>query len=269
MKPSIEIIFFVFLAFIFWMSIRNIMLKVTVFEFERGLQYVKGRYKKLLGPGEYWILKTRSSITKVDVRPKVIAVPGQEILSADSIALKISLAAQYEIVDPSLVINKVGNYMESLHLILQMAARDLIGSQKVDDLLEQRQALSEKLFELTAPKALELGIKLHSINLKDLMFPGDLKKIFAQVVKARKEGLAALEKARGESAALRNLANAAKVLENNPELMQLRILQSVGESSGHTLVLGMPPGSLPFPVRGKTDAAASSSPVKPDQEEQE
>ena len=80
------------------------------------------------------------------------------------------------------------------------------------------------------------------------MFPGKLKEIFAQVVNAKKEGLAALEKARGETAALRNLTNAAKMIEGNPNLMQLRLVQALGEGSGNTLILGMPSQSMPIPV---------------------
>jgi regulator of protease activity HflC (stomatin/prohibitin superfamily) len=83
------------------------------------------------------------------------------------------------------------------------------------------------------------------------MFPGELKKVFAQVVTARKEGLAALEKARGETAALRNLANAAKLVENNPALMQLRMIQSLEESSGNTLVVGLPGEPLVTPRPAK------------------
>ncbi|MBN2311251.1 MAG: hypothetical protein JXR94_19895, partial [Candidatus Hydrogenedentes bacterium] len=103
----------------------------------------------------------------------------------------------------------------------------------------------------TESKIAELGLRLISVDLKDIMFPGKLKEMFAQVVSARKEGLAALERARGETAALRNLANAAKMIENNPNLMQLRLLQALGEASGNTLVLGMSPQAAPVPVSKK------------------
>ena len=94
--------------------------------------------------------------------------------------------------------------------------------------------------ERGAAQASELGVKLLTAEVKDLMLPGDVKKVFAQVVKAQKEGLGALERARGESAALRNLANAAKMMEDNPNLLQLRALQVFAESSGNTLNLGIP-----------------------------
>lgn len=104
---------------------------------------------------------------------------------------------------------------------------------------------------MTEEKIKELGLKLISVSLKDIMFPGKLKEIFAQVINARKECLAALEKARGETAALRNLANAAKMIDSNPNLMQLRLVQALGQSSGNTLILGMPQEGLPIPIKEK------------------
>jgi regulator of protease activity HflC (stomatin/prohibitin superfamily) len=136
-------------------------------------------------------------------------------------------------------------------LELQLALREIIGNATIDTLLESRNEFSEKLFELTKEKIKELGLELLSVNIKDIMFPGPLKQIFAQVVKARKEGQAALEKARGETAALRNLVNAAKMIESNPSLMNLRLIQSFGESSGNTLVLGMPSQTTTLPIKTK------------------
>jgi len=84
--------------------------------------------------------------------------------------------------------------------------------------------------------------------VKDVVFPADLKRAFADVLKAKQEGQAALERARGESASLRNLANAARVLESNPALMNLRLMQSLtaAQKAGNTLVLGMPGGFVPL-----------------------
>lgn len=87
-------------------------------------------------------------------------------------------------------------------------------------------------------KPSELGLKLISADLKDIMFPGEMKKAFAQVVKAQKEGQAALERARGETAALRSLANAGRAMDDNPNLVQLRAWQALADSSGNTLVFG-------------------------------
>ena len=123
-----------------------------------------------------------------------------------------------------------------------------------------------RLLERKKPAAAQLGLLLESVNVKDVMFPGDLKRIFSQVVKARKEGQAALEKARAETATLRHLANAASRIDRNPTILQLRLLQSVQDSSGNTLVLGMPPQATPLPVRDR-QAARESKQVEPPENE--
>jgi hypothetical protein len=98
------------------------------------------------------------------------------------------------------------------------------------------------------------------------MFPGEMKKAFAQVVKAQKEGQAALERARGETAALRNLANAARMMDDNPNLLQLRALQSLADSGGNTLVFGVPNGTVP--LSRKNDSAPGEAKSKESREEQ-
>jgi hypothetical protein len=114
-----------------------------------------------------------------------------------------------------------------------------------------------RLQEIAAPRLLAIGITLDDASLRGLTFPGELKKIFAQVVKARQEGLAALGKARGETAALRNLANAAQMIDRSPSLMQLRALQVLAQQPGNTLVLGMSAGGMPIPLRAAGEQAAS------------
>ncbi len=214
-------------AVILGLTARAYFKKITIFEFERGLKYHKGKFSKLLRPGQYWISAYNTTVTPVDIRPKFLSVPGQEVLSADSISLKVSVTAKYEVADPYIAINRIESYENALYILLQLALRELVGAVQIDELLERRNSSSQRLMELTAPKVEELGLRLLTFDIKDVMFPGDLKKIFAQVVKARQEGLAALEKARGETAALRNLANAARLFENNSTLLQLRFLQSL------------------------------------------
>lgn len=236
-------------AIVAWIGILYLISRysIIIFEFERGLKYRKGKFAGVLTAGRYWILSRSTTVNKIDVRPRFITVPGQEVLSADSVTLKVSVTARYEITDPNLAVNKIENYIEAFYAIVQLAIRDIIGSMKIDEILEQRSTLNQKLMELTTSKAEEFGIKIQLIGIKDIMFPGELKKIFAKVVEAQKEGLAALERARGETAALRNLANVAKVLEDNPALMQLRAIQS----TGNTVVIGV--GGSVVPVKGKKD----------------
>jgi regulator of protease activity HflC (stomatin/prohibitin superfamily) len=211
--------------------------RVTIWQSEKGLRYHRGRFDQLLDPGIYWVLKPTTRVVRVEMLPQYAAVIGQEVLSSDSIGLKISVVAKFRVDDPCRAINEVQDYRESIHSVIQIALREIIGSAPIDELLRNRQSFDIMLMEKCEKEVEELGLKLLSANLRDIMFPGELKKVFAQVVKAQKEGQAALERARGETAALRSLANAAKMMENNPTLLQLRTLQALGESSGNTVVL--------------------------------
>ena len=222
--------------------------KTTVFEYERALRFDRGHFTGIVGPGVYWHLPFRR-IQKVDMRPCRIAVSGQEVLTADGVAIKTSIAATYRVTDPERAVLGSDNYLTAIHTELQLALRTVASSLPVEELLRKRAEIPPRLKELTAPALVMIGIEVHEAALRDLTFPGELKKIFAQVVKARQEGLAALEKARGETAALRNLANAAAMLERNPSLMQLRALQALAQQPGNTLVLGMQAGAMPIPLR--------------------
>jgi regulator of protease activity HflC (stomatin/prohibitin superfamily) len=223
--------------------------RITAYAFERGLKYVRGKFRVILTPGQYWYWPWFTTVRTLDVRPRFASITGQEVLSSDGVTLKVSLAANYEIENPDLAINKAQDFQTAMHLQLQLALRQIIGAADIDTLLATRDEMSRRLAEVTEAQAHELGLRLISVGLKDIMFPGKLKEVFAQVVSARKEGLAALEKARGETAALRNLANAAQMIESNPGLMQLRMLQTLGGSSGNTLVLGLPSQTTAIPLK--------------------
>lgn len=225
-------------------TIKYFFKRYTIFEYERGLLYTGGKFVKILTPGQYLIFTFTSYITKIDFRARFETITGQEVISSDGVTVKISMGAKYEITDPDVAVNKVQNYQGEFYLLMQMALREIVGNTKIDEILEKRNILSEKLMENSSKKVEVIGLKLISADIKDIMFPGDLKKIFSQVVKAQKEGQAALEKVRGETAALRNLLNAAKMVEENPSLLQLRLIQSLGESSGNTVVLNMADNSL-------------------------
>jgi regulator of protease activity HflC (stomatin/prohibitin superfamily) len=230
--------------------------RVTIFEYQKGLKYSKGRYSSTLSAGQYWVLPAFTSIVAVDVRPEFITILGQDVLSSDGVTLKMSLAAEFEVSDPHAAINKNSNYRSALYLTLQMALREIVGKEKIDDLIQNRSAIGTKLMEMTSAKASDFGLTLKLADVKDIMFAGEMKKAFSQVVKAQKEGQAALEKARGETAALRNLANAAKMIEDNPNLLQLRALQSLADSGGNTLVLGLPNNTIPLTKRTEKKGVA-------------
>ena len=219
---------------------------VTVFEYERALTYRRGRFKDVLGPGRYWYNAYCTAVEKYDGRPRFLSLKGQEILTSDGVPLKISIAVGYEIEDFNIAVNRIGNkFQDALYLVLQLALREVVSSYKIDDIVGHRDAISEQLMKKAEGKIQELGLKLIFADVKDVMFPGEMKRVFTQVARARQEGLAMLEKARGETAALRSLSNVGKVLRDNPALMQLRALYSSG-----TIILSIPGSPSPFPVTG-------------------
>ncbi len=228
---------------------RVVARRVVVFQHERGLRYVNGRFRDVLGPGPYWILPTRTSVSKIDVRPRFVTVPGQEVLTSDAVTVKITVAAKFDIADPDLAVNGIVDFGSALYTELQLAARDVVGSVDLAGLLAARAELSDRLLAAARPRAQALGLTLLEASVKDIMLAGRLREVFAEVVTAKQEGLAALERARGETAALRSLANAARMVDDNPNLLQLRLLQVLGETSGNTVVIGATAGKNVVPVK--------------------
>jgi regulator of protease activity HflC (stomatin/prohibitin superfamily) len=224
---------------------------VTVYEYEGALMYRKGRFVGILGPGRHTYLSVFSEVRKVDLRPAYLTVAGQEVLTADSISIKASVVARYEIADPVRAINEVQSYYEALYTELQLALREIVGNATIEEVLGGRSGFAERLFQMVAGSAEEVGLKLISADVKDVMFPGALKLTFAQVAVARQEGLAALERARGEAAALRSLANAGQMLDKSPGLVQLRLFQTLAETSGNTLILNLSQENVPMNILPK------------------
>jgi regulator of protease activity HflC (stomatin/prohibitin superfamily) len=237
--------------------------KVTVYEWERGLLYRRGRLDRVLEPGRYRLSQRTAWVRKLDVRETTETVPGQEVMTADGVSVRASLAATYAVTDPALAVSASDDYRRALYLALQLALRDVVASLPIDELVEQRSQLGGRLLEPNTDRARELGLDLRQVELKDLMLAGELRQMMAQVVAARKEGLASLERARGETAALRNLANAARLMEQNPMLLQLRLLQQLGGKSGNTVVLGLPASATPLPLARREDD--EPSPLEPGQ----
>ncbi len=238
--------------------------RITIFEYERGVRFRRGRFSRVLDPGVYWYLPAFTRIQKIDVRPARLAVAGQEVLSADGVAVKASVAATYRVADPQRAILSADDYRAAVYSELQLALRAVVSDTKVEDLLQQRAGMSARLKTIPAAALEAIGIELQDAAVRDLTLPGELKKIFSQVVKARQEGLAALERARGETAALRNLANAAQMIDRNPNLVQLRLLQVLAQQPGNTVVLGVQQQGLPIPIRDRAEPELTPQPNPPE-----
>jgi regulator of protease activity HflC (stomatin/prohibitin superfamily) len=229
----------------------------TVRDYERGLRYRRGQFTGLLDAGAYISFRPNSQIHVIDVRPAFVSVDGQDVLMADGVNVRVSLVARYVVGDPAAAVRGDQDYERALYVMLQLALREALAGRTAEELLASRRELGPIVMERGAAPLARIGIELLSVDVRDLMLPAELKRAFAGVVAARTEGEIALERARGETAALRSLANAARMVEEQPALMQLRLLQQVGGSTGNTVVVGMPDGTVPPPDRRKTATTPS------------
>jgi len=212
-----------------------------------GLLYRHGQYRHRLSPGKHRFWRFGYTARLVDMRRITLTVPGQEVLSADNIAVKLSALLTYQLVQPEKALHDVQDYASHLYNLVQLAIRPVVSRLTLEELLTQRAETAAQLLALVKPEAEKIGVVAHGVELKDVILPAELKKAFSETVRARQEGQAALERARGESAALRNLANAARLLDDNPALMNLRVLQSLAAAqNGNTLVMGLPAGFVPL-----------------------
>jgi regulator of protease activity HflC (stomatin/prohibitin superfamily) len=127
----------------------------------------------------------------------------------------------------------------TLYSAVQIALRNVIGTTGIEDVLGQKADLGKNLKELVDPVAKQFGYELDAVQVRDLMIVGDLKRVFTQVMSAKQEALACLEKARGEAAAIRVMGNAARVYENSPVLLQLQFLKTLeGAGYNNQLIMG-------------------------------
>jgi regulator of protease activity HflC (stomatin/prohibitin superfamily) len=188
------------------------------------------------------------TIDPEDVRKATMQVAAQEVLTADNVSVKFSLMVTYQIVDAVKAAHETQNWTGDLYNAAQLALRTVISGVAIEAVLNKRNEIDAQLQPIVQPIAAKIGVNVLAVEVKDVILPADLKRAFAETLKAKQEGQAALERARGETAALRNLANAARVLEGNPALMNLRIVQSItaAQGAGHTLVFGMPAGFVPL-----------------------
>ena len=237
------------IAFVFAMAfVSKVRRAFIVLEGYAGLLYQNGQFVETLGSGRHVRWGLNYTIEAVDFRKASLNVPGQEVLTSDGVGLKVSLLLNYQMIDPIKAIHDTQDWRADLYNSAQLALRAVIGNSAIEALLNQRLEIGAQLLARVQPDAAKIGIHVLAVEVKDVMFPAELKRAFAEVLKAKQEGQAALERARAESAALRNLANAARVLEGNPALMNLRLLQTIGsqQNAGNTLVFGMPNGFIPL-----------------------
>ncbi len=202
-----------------------------------GLLLVNGKLEAVLPPGSHGFWKYHRSVTvrHIDLRLQNIEVSGQEILTKDRVSLRLNLSASYRVGDPELAQRKLADFDDYLYREFQLQLREAVGTRTLDQLLNDKDSLNRVIAEGIRQRVAEYGIAVHSVGVRDIILPGDMKTILNQVVEAEKAAEANLIKRREETAATRSLHNTAKLMEGNPTLMRLKeleVLEKVTERIG-------------------------------------
>ncbi|EFD8824068.1 slipin family protein [Escherichia coli] len=222
---------------------RDAILTVQVPAWHVGVLKIDGETQALLPPGltAYWKINHLVEAEVVDTRLQVLEVSGQEILTKDKVNLRINLAANCRYSDVLLAFSQLTKPIDHLYRELQFALREAVGTRTLDELLEDKQVIDDVVSEQVKLRMKPFGMEIASLGVKDIVLPGDMKNILAQLVEAEKSAQANVIRRREETAATRSLLNTAKVMENNPvalRLKELETLERVAERIDNISVFG-------------------------------
>lgn len=201
----------------------------AVESYEKGILLINGKFEKVLETGLYYFWKNAVVITvmKADLRQLQLEISGQEILTRDKAALRVTLYTQYKVVDimKALIDNK--DYEKQLYILMQLALREFIGTLSLDELLEKKESISAYVLAALKEKASNLGVEIKDCGVRDIILPGEMKEIMNQVLIAQKKAEANVIMRREETASTRSLLNTAKLMEENSMLFKLKEMEYV------------------------------------------
>lgn len=232
--------YFILIIAIVWILLISIR---QINQYERGVKFTLGKYTKTLEPGWRIILPIIQSYRKVDIRTKVIDVPEQEAITRDNISVKINAVIYYKVFDSSKVILEVEDFKYAVSQLAQTTMRNAVGSITLDELLGQRDKISEKITNIIDVATDPWGIKVENVELKDISLPEDMKRVIAKIAEAEREKAAVIIKATGEVEASRNLAEASRIMSESPGALHLRTLSTINDVSSdqsNTIIFCIP-----------------------------
>lgn len=203
----------------------------TVQPWEVLLERRDGEATVVLGPGRH-VVRRRADYQLVDLRERIDLVTGQEVLTADGVTARVSAVFRWTVADAVAFTERLRDPVGAVYLAVQLGLRDVLAGQDAEALVRApRTRLADGVRDGVAAAAAEVGIRLVDVVVKDVVLPGDLRAAYAELVVGRHRAQAQLEAARAETAALRSLANGAKLLDDHPSLAQLRLVQALPPGS--------------------------------------
>lgn len=226
-----------FIILVLLISIRQVN------EYQRGVKFQLGKYTQSVKPGWRIVLPIVQSMTKVDMRVKAVDVPFQEAITKDNIPAKINAVIYYKVVDAAKAILEVENFWFAVSQLAQTTMRNVCGELELDELLANREQAAEKIKNIVDAATDPWGIKVESVELKDVILPDNMQRTIAKQAEAERERRAVIIKSEGELAASQNLADAASTLANQPGALHLRTLNSLNDLSSdqsNTVIFAVP-----------------------------
>ena len=235
MEITIGII--VFIVIILLCSIKQVN------EYERGILFSCGKFKKILKPGWNIVLPIINSMSKVDIRTKAVDVPEQDAITKDNVSIRINAVIYYKVFDAAKAIIAVERFQYAVSQLAQTTMRNVVGAVSLDELLVERDKISEEICKIIDEATDPWGIKVENVELKDVKLPEEMQRVIAKVAEAEREKQAVITKSTGEKEAAENLAEAANIMASSPGALHLRTLATINDVSSdqsNTIIFAVP-----------------------------
>ena len=222
--PTVAIIFGIIIVLILLLSAVKILR-----EYERGVIFRFGRLSGIKGPGIFLIIPFVDKMIKVDLRTVTMDVPPQDIITRDNVPVKVNAVIYFRVMDPAKSVVKIERYIVATSQIAQTTLRSVLGQAELDDLLARRDKINQELQKIIDEQTDPWGIKVSTVEIKDVELPQSIQRAFARQAEAERERRAKIINAEGEFQASEKLSEAARVLSKYPVSVQLRFLQTLKE----------------------------------------
>ena len=201
-------------------------------EYERGIVFRLGRLMEVRGPGLQLLIPSLDRMVRVSLRTVTLSIPPQEIITRDNVPARVTAVTYYRVIDPSKAITEVESFQSATLQIAQTSLRSVLGVVDLDTLLSEREHLNASLQEVIDAQTEPWGIKVTTVEIKDVEIPERMQHAIARQAEAERERRAKIINAEGEAQAAAKLAEAADVIARNPVTLQLRYLQTLREIGG-------------------------------------
>ena len=233
-------------------------------EYQRGVLFRLGRLRPLAGPGLVFLIPFVDRMERVDLRTVTLTIPPQEVITRDNVPARVNAVAYFRVTDPARAITEVEAYPVATSQIAQTTLRSVLGRAELDDLLAERDQLNDSLRRIIDEQTEPWGIKVTTVEIKDVEIPEAMQRAMARQAEAERERRAKIINSEGEFQAAQKVYEAAEILSRNPAALQLRYLQTLLELGGERSTIVFPlPMDLIKPFLGASqqsdDAAAAAA----------